>query len=195
MTTETVTAQLLYEIAGPRYAGPGCHHPLRHDHPRRQRRTGSRADQRGAGRTTAADVEGRDGDDRRVPQRGRVRAHRSRHRRQGGPRSGAAGRLRRDWTLARTDHADAATEEEASALLHCVVRGADPKSIGRAFSGAAIELALASYPGFHVTAPPGDAEPYGEFTVAHSPPPTSTTRPSSPTARDCASTRRTKRAS
>ena len=71
------------------------------------------------------------------------------------------------WTLARTDHADAATEEEASALLHCVVRGADPKAIGRAFSGAAVELALASYPGFHVTAPPGDAEPYGVFTAAH----------------------------
>ena len=71
------------------------------------------------------------------------------------------------WTLARTDHADAVTEEEASALLHCVVRGADPKEIGRAFSGAAVELALASYPGFHVTAPPGDAEPYGVFTAAH----------------------------
>ena len=48
-----------------------------------------------------------------------------------------------------------------------MVRGADQKAIGRAFSGAAIELALASYPGFHVTAPPGDAEPYGVFTVAH----------------------------
>ena len=47
------------------------------------------------------------------------------------------------------------------------MRGADPKAIGRAFSGAAVELALASYPGFHVTAPPGDAEPYGVFTAAH----------------------------
>jgi hypothetical protein len=71
------------------------------------------------------------------------------------------------WTLARTDHADAATEQEASALLHCVVRSADPKAIGRAFSGAAVELALASYPGFHVTAPPGDAEPYRVFTAAN----------------------------
>ena len=43
------------------------------------------------------------------------------------------------------------------------MRDPDPKAIGRAFSGAAIELALASYPGFHVTAPPGDAEPYGVF--------------------------------
>ncbi|MDT4891890.1 MAG: hypothetical protein QOE97_925 [Pseudonocardiales bacterium] len=71
------------------------------------------------------------------------------------------------WTLARTDHADAAVQEEASALLHCVVRGTDPTTVGRAFSGAAIELALASVPGFHVTAPPGDSAPYGVFTAAY----------------------------
>ncbi len=71
------------------------------------------------------------------------------------------------WTLARTDHADADVQEEAAALLHCVVRGPDPKAIGRSFSGAAIELALASYPGFHLTAPPGDASPYGVFTAAY----------------------------
>jgi hypothetical protein len=73
------------------------------------------------------------------------------------------------WTLARTDHPDAAVQEEASALLHCVVRGTDPRALGRAFSGAAIELALASYPGFHVTAPPGDASPYGVFSSAYVP--------------------------
>ena len=73
------------------------------------------------------------------------------------------------WTLARTDHPDADVQEEAAALLHCVVRGTDPKALGRAFSGAAIELALASYPGFHVTAPPGDASPYGVFRAAYVP--------------------------
>jgi hypothetical protein len=73
------------------------------------------------------------------------------------------------FTLARTDHPDAPVQEEAAALLHCVVRGSDPKALGRAFSGKAIELALASYPGFHVTAPPGDASPYGVFTSAYVP--------------------------
>jgi hypothetical protein len=73
------------------------------------------------------------------------------------------------WTLARTDHPDSDVQEEAAAFLHCVVRGPDPKALGRAFSGAAIELALASYPGFHVTAPPGDAAPYGVFTAAYVP--------------------------
>ena len=82
-------------------------------------------------------------------------------------RAQLASRSTRTWTLARTDHPDADVQEEAAALLHCVVRGPDPKALGRAFSGAAIELALASYPGFHVTAPPGDAAPYGVFTAAY----------------------------
>uniref|UniRef100_UPI0006EB854D acyclic terpene utilization AtuA family protein n=1 Tax=Streptomyces torulosus TaxID=68276 RepID=UPI0006EB854D len=67
------------------------------------------------------------------------------------------------WELARTDHPDAPTEETASALLRLVVRDPDPEAVGRAFSGAAIELALASYPGFHVPQPPGKGAPYGVF--------------------------------
>ncbi|WP_328769680.1 acyclic terpene utilization AtuA family protein [Streptomyces sp. NBC_00286] len=71
------------------------------------------------------------------------------------------------WELARTDRADAPTEETASALLRLVVRDADPEVVGRALSGAAVELALASYPGFHVTAPPGKGSPYGVFEAAY----------------------------
>ena len=67
------------------------------------------------------------------------------------------------WTLARTDHADAATEEEASALLRLVVRDADPKLVAHAVSTAPVELALAGYPGFHLTAPPQKGTPYGIF--------------------------------
>ena len=67
------------------------------------------------------------------------------------------------WTLARTDHPDADTEETASALLSCVVRDPDPANVGRQFSSAAVELALASYPGFTSTAPPGDGQVYGVF--------------------------------
>ncbi|MEO6627866.1 MAG: acyclic terpene utilization AtuA family protein [Aquihabitans sp.] len=73
------------------------------------------------------------------------------------------------WTLARTDHPDAATEQEASALLQCVVRSADANAVGRVFSSAAIELALASYPGFNVTAPPSNGSPYAIFTPAFVP--------------------------
>ncbi|MFA7768382.1 acyclic terpene utilization AtuA family protein [Streptomyces sp. NRRL S-448] len=68
------------------------------------------------------------------------------------------------WTLARTDHEDADTQETASALLRLVVRDPSPDRVGRALTSAAIELALGSYPGFHVSAPPGPAQPYGVFT-------------------------------
>ncbi len=72
-----------------------------------------------------------------------------------------------EWTLARTDHPDADTEETASALLHCVVRDPDPANVGRRFSSAAVELALASYPGFAVTAPPSEGQVYGVFTPGY----------------------------
>ncbi|WP_194893142.1 acyclic terpene utilization AtuA family protein [Catenulispora pinisilvae] len=71
------------------------------------------------------------------------------------------------WTLVRTDRPDADTEETASALLRCVVRDQNADTIGRAFSGAAVELALSGYPGFNLTAPPGAASPYGVYTAAY----------------------------
>ncbi|WP_327414648.1 acyclic terpene utilization AtuA family protein [Streptomyces sp. NBC_01233] len=74
-----------------------------------------------------------------------------------------------DWTLARTDHEDAPTEETASALLRLVVRDPSPDRVGRALTSTAIELALGSYPGFHVTTPPGPAQPYGVFTSTLAP--------------------------
>ncbi|MEU9189515.1 acyclic terpene utilization AtuA family protein [Streptomyces sp. NPDC048484] len=67
------------------------------------------------------------------------------------------------WELSRTDRPDAPTEETASALLRLVVRDLDQDAVGRTLSGAAIELALGSYPGFHVLAPPGKGAPYGVF--------------------------------
>lgn len=70
-----------------------------------------------------------------------------------------------EWTLARTDHEDAGTQETASALLRLVVRDPSPDRVGRPLTSAAVELALASYPGFHVTAPPAAAQPYGVFTA------------------------------
>jgi hypothetical protein len=68
------------------------------------------------------------------------------------------------WTLARTDRDDADTEQTASALLSCTVRDPSAEKVGRRFSSAAVELALASYPGFHTIAPPSDGSVYGVFT-------------------------------
>lgn len=52
-------------------------------------------------------------------------------------------------------------------MLRMVVRDPSPEKVGRVVSGAAIELALASVPGFHVTAPPGKGAPYGVFEAAY----------------------------
>jgi hypothetical protein len=168
VTIGTVTAQLLYEITGARYAGPDVTArfdtiELAEDGPDRVRISGVRGEappatlkvglnRLGGFRNevtfvlTGLDVEAKSS---------LVRAQ--------------LAHLDATWTLARTDHVDAAVQEEAAALLHCVVRGTDPKALGRAFTGSAIELALASYPGFHVTAPPGEASPYGVFTAAYVP--------------------------
>ncbi|MET0494541.1 MAG: acyclic terpene utilization AtuA family protein [Actinoplanes sp.] len=73
------------------------------------------------------------------------------------------------WSLARVDTPDAATQQQASALLTVVARDPDEKVAGRAFSNAAVEVALGSYPGFFSTTPPGRAQPYGVFTAGFVP--------------------------
>jgi hypothetical protein len=58
---------------------------------------------------------------------------------------------------------DPTTAEEAIAELRITVKDPDPAKVGRAFSNAAIELALANYPGCYTTTPPTDATPYGVY--------------------------------
>jgi len=67
------------------------------------------------------------------------------------------------WSLGRLPSPDADTEEGASTLLRCVVQDPKPEPVGRAFTGAVVELALASYPGFTMTAPPAPATPFGVY--------------------------------
>jgi hypothetical protein len=64
------------------------------------------------------------------------------------------------FTLTRTDD---------GALLRAQIHDTDPKRAGRAFSTAAVELALATYPGCFLTTPPADATPYGVFTAETAP--------------------------
>jgi hypothetical protein len=68
-----------------------------------------------------------------------------------------------DVRLIRSDKADAPTNVEATAQLRVTVKDADAERVGRRFSGAATELALAGYPGLHLTAPPGGATAYGVY--------------------------------
>jgi hypothetical protein len=169
VTTGTVTAQLLYEIGGARYAGPDV----------TTRLDTIQLSEDGPDRVRISGVEGEP-----PPPTLKVSVNRL-----GGFRNevdfvltgldiDAKAELVRqqlkdkvpadvEWDLVRTDHVDADTEERASAILRCVARGSDPKAVGRAFSNAAVEIGLASYPGFHLTAPPGEAAPYGVFEPAY----------------------------
>jgi hypothetical protein len=165
VTVGTVTAQLLYEIAGPAYAGPDVVTgfdtiELAQDGPDRVRISGVRGE----------------------PPSGRVKVALNML---GGFRNRmefvltgldieakaelALAGLRDAYphpfehVLVRLDQPDAPTNEQAAALLRVTVKDGDPKTVGRAFSSAAVELALASYPGFTLTSPPGDGSPYGVY--------------------------------
>ncbi len=71
------------------------------------------------------------------------------------------------WSPVSQPPLDATTEEAASVLLRCTVKDPAPEPVGRPFTAAAVELALASYPGFTMTAPPGPASPYGIYRAAY----------------------------
>ncbi|MEU1943572.1 acyclic terpene utilization AtuA family protein [Streptomyces sp. NPDC020125] len=175
VTVGTVTAQLLYETAGARYPGPDVTarldsvrlapdgpdrvrvHGVRGEAPPRTLKTG--LTRLGGHRNevvfvlTGLDIE--------------AKAALVRDQMEGAMSKRRPAEVR--WTLSRTDHSDAAVQEEASALLRLVVRDRDAAAVGRAISGAAVELALASFPGFHVTAPPGKGSPYGVFEAVDTP--------------------------
>jgi hypothetical protein len=63
----------------------------------------------------------------------------------------------------RSDRGDPSSNEEAVAQLQVTVKDRDAEKVGRAFSRAAVELGLATYPGFAMTGPPGDSEPYAVY--------------------------------
>ena len=68
-----------------------------------------------------------------------------------------------DWSPLALPTTDAAAEESASVLLRCTVKDPDPGPVGRPFTSAAVELALGSYPGFTMTAPPAPPTPFGIY--------------------------------
>ena len=170
----TVTAQLLYEITGARYANPDVTArfdtiALSDDGPDRVRISGVRGEPPpptlkvslnsiGGFRNSATFVlTGLDIDAKAALLRRQLEAGLT------------AEPAELQWNLARTDRPDADTEQTASALLTCTVRDPDPDTVGRRFSSAAIELALDSYPGFHTTAPPSNGAVYGVFTAGYVP--------------------------
>jgi hypothetical protein len=175
VTVETVTAQLVYEIAGPVYLGPDVATrldtvTLAADGPDRVRVGGAVGappppdlkvclNTLGGFRNTVTFVlTGLDIDAKAALVREQLVAA-----------LGDTGPRDLTWSLARVDTEDADTEQRASALLQVTAVDADRARAGRAFTAAATGLALASYPGFHVTAPPADATPFGVYTAAYVP--------------------------
>ncbi|MDH3753070.1 MAG: DUF1446 domain-containing protein [Acidimicrobiia bacterium] len=65
--------------------------------------------------------------------------------------------------LIRTDKATASRNEEATALYRITVKDPDEHKVGRRFSNASVQIALASIPGLYGLGPPGGATPYGVF--------------------------------
>ncbi|WP_171165262.1 acyclic terpene utilization AtuA family protein [Streptomyces sp. I05A-00742] len=170
VTVGTVTAQLLYETAGARYPGPDVTARLdtvrlAQDGPDRVRIDGVRGEPPPA--TLKAGVTRAGGWRNEVvfvltglDIEAKARLVRTQME---DALSGRRRPARVRWSLARTDRADASVQEEASAVLRLVVHDPEPEAVGRAVSGAAVELALAGVPGFHLTAPPGPGAPYGVF--------------------------------
>ncbi len=66
-------------------------------------------------------------------------------------------------SFTETGHPDPVTNEAAMSQLRITVKDQDPDKVGKRFSRAAVELALAHYPGFFMTAPPGDSSPYAVY--------------------------------
>ena len=172
VTVDTVTAQLLYEIGGARYANPDVTLrvdtiELSDDGPDRVRISGVKGEPPPPTLKVSLNSIGGFRNEMTLVLTGLdIEAKAELVRRQL-ETSLTVKPAEMVWTLARTDHADADTEEAASALLRCVVRDLDPANVGRQFSSAAVELALASYPGFTSTAPPGDGQVYGVFTPGY----------------------------
>lgn len=68
-----------------------------------------------------------------------------------------------DVRLMRFDTEDAPTNETATAQLRVTVKDQDPRKVGRAFSGAVMELILAGPAGLHTTSSPTAESAYGVY--------------------------------
>ena len=171
----TVTSQLLYEIGGPRYLGPDV--TARFDT--------IRLDEIGPDRVRISDTQGEP-----PPSTLKVATNEL-----GGFRNSVAIALTGldieakadvvsaafwracpftpddfasvDTRLIRTDHADPDSNEAATAQLRITIKDPDERKVGRAFSNAFVETALASIPGLYgLGGGPSAAAPYGVYRPA-----------------------------
>ena len=165
----TVTAQLLYEIEGPRYPNPDVvarFDTLRllDDGPDRVRVEGVRGETAPTETKVCLNLLG--GFKNRVTfllggldLDAKVEWLTGELWRRLGGRDGFA------YAAVRLHRPDPSTKtyEGSLARLTVAVQDPDPKKVGRRFSAAAVELALASIPGFNLDAPPGRETPFAVY--------------------------------
>jgi hypothetical protein len=166
----TVTAQLLYEIAGPRYPNPDV--TARFDTLRLHQEAADRVRVEGvrgepAPTTTKVCINYRGGFKNQVTfLLTGLEVEAKARLAEDTLWSSLGGRERFAETRVRLHRAAEAPEggvEDSFSFLTVAVKDPDPRKVGRHFSGAAVEMALASYPGFNLTAPPGSGQPYGVY--------------------------------
>jgi hypothetical protein len=157
----TVTAQLLYEIGGPRYANPDVMARfdtirLAPDGPDRVRVSGCRGEPPPADLKVALNYAGGYRNTMILVIEGLDVA--------------AKAELALQTIWARVpggrqgfDEVSAELVGSDPALLRLTVLDADRAKVGRRFSAAVIETALASYPGLYALTPPGDGSSYGVY--------------------------------
>ena len=165
----TVTAQLLYEIGGPLYVNPDVvadFSTIRLEQlgPDRVRISGVRGSPPPAQAKVAVNLFGGFRNAMTFVLTGLdIEEKAELVRRSLEKRFGDDGPAELDIRLVRSDHPDAPGNDEASAQLKVVAKDPDGERVGRRFSGAVTELALANYPGLYLTAPPGEASAYGVY--------------------------------
>lgn len=172
VTAGTVTAQLLYEVTGARYAGPDAtllldHLELADDGPDRIRINGARGEAPppdlkvsvnsigGFRNEVTLYLTGLDIEDKANLVKSQFQAIEPKP-------------AQMDLRLERTDHPDADTQVAATARLTAVAWDPD-KRVADSFSRAAVEFGLGTYPGAFFHSPPPKSSPYGVFTPAYVP--------------------------
>jgi Acyclic terpene utilisation family protein AtuA len=166
----TVTAQLLYEIAEPAYLGPDVitHFDtvrVEQAGPDRVALAGSRGSPPPGSLKVALNMLGGYRNTMTLVITGLDIEQKAEHARQllftrlGGTDAFDEADVR----LLRFDRPDAPTNEQATAHLRIAVKSQDERAVGRAFSDAALELALGGYAGFYATTPPTGGSAFGVY--------------------------------
>ncbi|GAB3279402.1 acyclic terpene utilization AtuA family protein [Parasphingorhabdus pacifica] len=166
VSTGTVTAQLLYEISGPRYATPDA--VARFDTVRldqvgadRVRISGVRGEPPPSELKVAINYEGGYRNSMTLLLNGLDVAEKAHVAEKAIWRRVPGGRDAFDHSA--VELLGTGTDPHVPAMLRMTVMDRDERKVGRAFSSAVVETGLANYPGFHALTPPGGASSYGVY--------------------------------